>query len=110
MLLSLARVSVRAATVTGISADKTMLPAGIRFSVALSSVKRKGRLEEEMATKGLYRVVNEGSGAEYAIVEYELSSIVEGMPRQKYEELGIEPAYEDLPTQEEFDNGPDGQA
>ena len=56
-----------------------------------------------MATRGLYRTKCEGSGAEYVIVEYGATSIVEGIPRKTYEERSLKPRFNRLPTKEAFE-------
>lgn len=65
-----------------------------------------------MAT-GLYRTTTPGSGAEYAFVDYGVGSSIGEIPRPLYEERGYMPAFDDLPTKEEYEarqHKPDGGA
>lgn len=60
-------------------------------------------MEKVMAAKGLYRTSTAESGAEYVFVDYGTPSSLGEIPRQRYEEQGYEPPFNDLPTKEEYE-------
>ena len=53
--------------------------------------------------QGKYKTRTEASGAEYAYVDYGVSSNPGQIPRNTYEENGYSPPFDELPTKEQYD-------
>jgi hypothetical protein len=57
-----------------------------------------------MTARGLYRTKTPGSDAEYAFVDYGVSSSLEDtIPRSQYEAQGYRPPFDELPTKETYE-------
>jgi hypothetical protein len=55
-----------------------------------------------MSAKGIYRTKTPASGAEYALIDYGISSSLGEISKAEYDAAGYPPSFDTLPTQKEF--------